>query len=304
MNTPKISIITPTYNRAYILNNAIDSVVSQTYPHWEYLIVDDGSTDNTSQLITKYKDHRIRYLKQTNAGHSSARNTGLNHATGEWIAYLDSDNELSPDYMSVVVSRLNRSKHTTYALPKAFKTLELYQKGQLVNLIEDSEEFPDNIITKDIFTRKFHCDGNGFIHHKKFIKLGVKWDENLNAMPDWDFCMQIITIDPQGFLYIPKILLNYHQRFGGDGIVSNTSYLTWVAEFEHIYRKHQHHTLMKGQTWYPERVKRYRQLANLEKRCQAPSPALKHFPQYSTLNQTSLRNYIQKFPSYDPYINQ
>ena len=87
-----ISIIIPTYNRARIIQQAIDSVLTQTYQDWELIIVDDGSTDDTEAVVKKNTDKRIRYIKYTpNQGANHARNVGMEAAKGEYFAFLDSD---------------------------------------------------------------------------------------------------------------------------------------------------------------------------------------------------------------------
>jgi glycosyltransferase involved in cell wall biosynthesis len=87
---PRVSVILPTYNRAWIIEEAVASVLSQTFPDFELIVVDDGSTDDTRARLERY-GRRIRYLYQGNQGVSAARNIGVQHATGELIALLDSD---------------------------------------------------------------------------------------------------------------------------------------------------------------------------------------------------------------------
>ena len=93
MKEPLVSVIIPTWNRVYCLANAIDSLVAQTYPNWEAIVVDDGSTDNTASLLAERygSDRRIRCVYQDNGGAAAARNYGLRLATGDYIAFLDSD---------------------------------------------------------------------------------------------------------------------------------------------------------------------------------------------------------------------
>ena len=86
-----ISVIIPTYNRAHLIEESVQSVLKQTYKNLEILIIDGGSTDNTKEVVERIKDSRIRYIHQDNAGPSAARNTGLKNAQGEFIAFLDSD---------------------------------------------------------------------------------------------------------------------------------------------------------------------------------------------------------------------
>jgi len=108
MNHDLVSIIVPTYNRAYCLPRTIDSVLAQTYTHFEILIIDDGSTDNTRELVAGMaaRDGRIRYLFQPNAGVSAARNCGLRAARGAYIALLDSDDVWKPWKLEVQLACL------------------------------------------------------------------------------------------------------------------------------------------------------------------------------------------------------
>lgn len=88
---PKVSVIIPTYNRAKDVQNAINSVLGQTFKDFEVVVVDDGSSDDTGKVLTEMYGDRIRYHFQTNQGLSGALNTGLQLAQGEWVAFLDSD---------------------------------------------------------------------------------------------------------------------------------------------------------------------------------------------------------------------
>jgi glycosyltransferase involved in cell wall biosynthesis len=91
-NTPTlISIVMPTYNRGYLIGETIESIRKQTYPHWELIIVDDGSDDNTAESIKAIPDQRIRYFEKTHLGMEKARNFGLSKAKGELIGFMDSD---------------------------------------------------------------------------------------------------------------------------------------------------------------------------------------------------------------------
>ncbi len=93
---PLISIIVPTYNRAHTIERAVESIIAQTYKHFEVIIVDDGSTDDTLHVLEKYhKDKSIRIIKHgKNRGVTAAINTGFNHISGEWFTVLGSDDEM------------------------------------------------------------------------------------------------------------------------------------------------------------------------------------------------------------------
>src|SRR5262249_26693584 len=92
---PLVSIIIPCYNQAHYLSDAIDSVRKQTYSHAEIIVVDDGSTDNTSNVAALYKD--VKYIKQRNQGLSAARNSGLQQSKGHVLVFLDADDRLLPN---------------------------------------------------------------------------------------------------------------------------------------------------------------------------------------------------------------
>jgi glycosyltransferase involved in cell wall biosynthesis len=94
-----ITVVLPTFNRAHLISLCVDSLLLQTYQNWELIIVDDGSEDETATVIKRYTDARIRYIYQENAERSAARNNGIEHAKGEWICFLDSDDEYQTNHL-------------------------------------------------------------------------------------------------------------------------------------------------------------------------------------------------------------
>ena len=95
---PSISVVIATYNRASLLPETLDAVLAQRFRDFELIVVDDGSTDETQQVLKPYGD-RVRYFYQENSGPSAARNLGVRHARGEWIAIQDSDDLFAPDHL-------------------------------------------------------------------------------------------------------------------------------------------------------------------------------------------------------------
>jgi glycosyltransferase involved in cell wall biosynthesis len=104
---PKVSVIIPTYNRARFVVKAIDSVLRQSFQDCEILVIDDGSTDDTREVLSVYSE-RIRYIYQKNSGVSSARNTGILQAKGEWISFLDSDDEWTENYLLTQMAQVSK----------------------------------------------------------------------------------------------------------------------------------------------------------------------------------------------------
>lgn len=106
MNAPVVTVITPTYNRAGLLGGAIETVLAQTSPDWEMIIINDGSKDETDAIVRPYRerDARIRYITQANAGVAAARNRALAEARGRYVAFLDDDDRWTPDKLEMQVA--------------------------------------------------------------------------------------------------------------------------------------------------------------------------------------------------------
>jgi glycosyltransferase involved in cell wall biosynthesis len=102
---PLVSVVIPTYNRCDFLNNAILSVLEQTYQNIEIIVVDDGSTDNTAMMLKKF-EKKIIYIKKKNGGLGSARNTGMKYSKGKYVALMDSDDSCDPNRISFQVTYL------------------------------------------------------------------------------------------------------------------------------------------------------------------------------------------------------
>lgn len=116
--TPTVSIILPTYNRASFLAQAFESIRSQSANDWELIVVDDGSTDDTRELVERFRAtaaHPVRYIHQENRGAYRARNTGLDAATGQYLAFFDSDDVWLPHHLADCVAALERNPDVDWA---------------------------------------------------------------------------------------------------------------------------------------------------------------------------------------------
>src|SRR5262249_38507394 len=105
-STVQFSVVVPLYNKARYISRCLDSIRAQTYPDFEIIVVNDGSTDGGESIVRGYGDARIRLVSQQNAGPGPARNRGIAEARGDWIAMLDSDDEWDPRYLELGVKLL------------------------------------------------------------------------------------------------------------------------------------------------------------------------------------------------------
>jgi glycosyltransferase involved in cell wall biosynthesis len=185
--TPLVSVILPTWNRAAVLERAIRSLLAQSYRHWECLLIDDGSIDDTTARLEPYlSDARFRYLQQAHRGVSAARNLGLEQARGEIIAYLDADNEWLPNYLAAVVSGLSDDP-----------TLQAVYAGQIVRQHEPKFAF----IRAQAFDytqlrRDNYIDLNVFAHRADLCKKYGGFDEQLIRLNDWDLILRYTEREP------------------------------------------------------------------------------------------------------------
>ncbi len=121
------SIVIPCYNREKFLTRSITSVLSQKFPIWKLIVVDDGSTDKTREVVSGFKDPRISYVYQENAERSAARNKGIGLAKAEWLCFLDSDDVLLPEHLDVLASFIENQKPS----PGLIATGLITQQGQV-----------------------------------------------------------------------------------------------------------------------------------------------------------------------------
>ena len=119
MNKPLVSVIVPTHNRGNFIRDTIESVLSQTYQNWELIIIDDGSTDNTQDIVKNFSSKKIKYIHLNHVGRSSARNHGLKLSKGEFIAYLDSDDVFLPTKLEKQVCLMVKNPQTAMVYTSA-----------------------------------------------------------------------------------------------------------------------------------------------------------------------------------------
>lgn len=198
-NTPKVSIIMPSYNRAAMISKAISSVLNQTYINWELIVVDDGSQDGTKDIINSYlNDNRIQYIEGEHKGVSFARNLGLSNISGDYVFYLDSDNTWNLCYLEVMVYSFLITNATV-----GYAGISLENENQEV-LGYRGESFNWN----DCVTSNY-IDLNAFAHHIDHYKQSGGFDTSLRRMVDWDVILRYTK--ENACFYAPFIGCNYFE---------------------------------------------------------------------------------------------
>ncbi len=208
-----ISVIIPTYNYARFLREAIDSALAQTYPPLEVIVVDDGSTDETPQVLAEYGG-RIRAVRQKNQGVAAARNTGVAAARGEYIAILDSDDLWKPGKLELQIARFEADPDLglVHCGAETFdhtgRTLEVLLNGTEGWVAEQMLRLDRHVV---------QGPGSGLLAPRRIVEEVGGFDVRLPPSDDWEICYRIAQRYRIGF--VPVALVRYRQH--GKGIHLN-----------------------------------------------------------------------------------
>ncbi len=208
--SPLVSVIIPTYNRAALLTETVESVLCQRYPSLEFIIVDDGSTDNTADVLARYGE-RIRYVYQPNAGRSNARNKGFQLSHGAYIAFLDSDDLLEPDSIQQRVEYLNRNQEVGFVYC-GFKTID--DHGIDIPLPVNFERHPPQC--GRIFSSLLHFDyipPVTMLIRRECHESAGGFEASMEPAEDYDWLLRLSRLFAAG--YIPQNLARYRIHAGG-----------------------------------------------------------------------------------------
>ncbi len=184
---PTVSVIIPTYNRCAYSQEAIDSVLAQTYTDYEIIVVDDGSTDDTGEVLRQRYGDRIRYAWQENGGQALARNHGVALARGELLAFLDSDDRYLPTYLAEQVKALQ--SHPEYGVV-ACGTYLIDAAGQPRGAMKLWEEMPTLDIEACVIKWPF-MPSVMLMHRRLYDEVGGQ-DPSLVPAEDWEFVLRLL----------------------------------------------------------------------------------------------------------------
>ena len=209
---PHVSVIIPTYNRGWILQEAIDSVLEQDFQDYELIVVDDGSVDNTPTILNAYKNE-ITVLSQANRGVSAARNSGIKSATGRLISFLDSDDLWLPRKLSTQVKFFNDHPQAVIT-----QTQEHWiRNGVRVNPKKRHHKFSGMIFERSL-ALCLVSPSAVMIKKSLFNTVGI-FDENLPACEDYDLWLRISCRYPVHLIETPLII----KRGGHDDQLSKAA---------------------------------------------------------------------------------
>ncbi len=197
---PTISIIIPCYNQELYIAECLDSVIAQTFSDFEAIVINDGSTDNSLQIIKEYleKDNRIKLVNQDNLGVVSSRNVGLHAAQGNYIYPLDGDDKIAPNCLEVLLKAMQSNKGDVI-----YSQVEYF--GSKTGL------FNRPLPTKNLMANT-NCVVSSALYKKADALKYGGYDINMNAgLEDWEFWCNFV-FDNKKFYRVPEVLFFYRQQ--------------------------------------------------------------------------------------------
>lgn len=234
MNTeqPLVSIIIPTYNRAHLIGETLDSVLAQTYPHWECIIVDDGSTDHTAEVVGAYlkKDPRFQYHHRPPdrpKGANACRNYGFELSKGEYFLFLDSDDILTNSCLENRIKLFLNNEYLDFVVSDTGQ----FKNGNFSNLSinKDPLEFNSLSYTMFFFSYKLPWTIMSVLWKKKILIM-FSFDESLQRFQDVDFHIQILYGQEFKFERLYEID-NYYRDSSGEKKEGNDYEVKLVQSF-------------------------------------------------------------------------
>lgn len=223
MKQEPVSIVLPTYNRAGIISKAIKSVLAQTYTDFELLIIDDGSTDHTEQVVASYNDKRICYYRMLeNGGQSKARNCGIQMAKYDYLAFEDSDDLWRPEKLE---AQMNAIKNTASDVGMVYHKFR-YDLGEGCSITLPDQNIPLENKRGDIYRQLLWDNLVGMptvLIKKECIKDVGGMDESLHCLEDYDFALRVAR--KYRAIFLDEIYVDANYSVSGVSGGDNSQYL-------------------------------------------------------------------------------
>ncbi len=195
---PLVSIIIPTFNRAHIIGETLDSVKNQSYKNWECIIIDDGSVDNSEEIISKFIESDTRFIRiprpaNTPKGAASCRNIGIEKSRGKYIQFLDSDDLISSNKLEVQVVVLENTIPNSIATCKWGGKKPKWSTPRVYQGLSSYKNFPTPLALYKEFANRFtYFPLHVFLIPKELILKSGKWNENLSVNDDGEFFTRLL----------------------------------------------------------------------------------------------------------------
>lgn len=209
--TPHFSIIIPTYNAANYIAQALDSVLAQTYPHWELIIVDDVSTDNTAEVVAPYlTNERIRYIVSPGFKQAAGpRNFGVTQAASfEWLCFMDADDAYEPEALQHYVDQITRYPESK-VFSGAFR--EMNAMGEIISPI-NLNAIIEKPTWENLLKAQCHHQAQTVVVHRSIHEDIGGFREDILYVEDWAYYIELFAHPKSNMRYFPKLVFTYRRN--------------------------------------------------------------------------------------------
>ncbi|MDF5732135.1 MAG: glycosyltransferase [Rhizonema sp. PD38] len=208
-NSPLISVIIPAYNAEGTILETIASVQQQTFSNFEIVVINDGSTDSTVELLNTVDDPRIKIFSYSNGGLPVARNRGISHATGEFLAFLDADDLWTPDKLEQQLAALQQHPNAGVAYSWIYF---MEEKGNSLSFHPSEPVFFEGNVYANLLVGDFIYNGSNTLIRKQAINSTGEFDPALKSCEDWDYWLRLAL--HWHFVVVPKHQIYYRRSTG------------------------------------------------------------------------------------------
>ncbi len=213
-NIPTVSVIVPTYNRSSLVVRAVQSVLDQTFGDFEILVVDDGSTDNTREVLSSSSDKRIRYVSQSNLGPAAARNKGYALSHGKYVHFLDSDDYFLPTNLAEKANILNDSCEIGWVFSDCYYRND--NRRTLWSTNGNIRKLRKSLIRRsfvfDLLLMCYFVNIDTVMIRRECIERIGGFDENLESFEDMDFYYRIASMYKTKFIDAPLVVISHQEE--------------------------------------------------------------------------------------------
>ncbi len=226
---PLVSVIVPTFNRSHLLGAAVNSVLEQTYPNIELIVIDDGSTDKTGQVVSSFGAD-VRYMYQQNRGPSAARNRGISISNGSYLIFLDDDDLLKPTMVERTVGLVENASGDVGAAHVDYEYFGANESQRLA-MPRKPRRGPETI---DRLVKANFIPINTALLRRKCVEAIGGFDDGLRGYEDWDFLLRA-ALAGYRFLFVPEqlALIRLHQgRLSSDSVAIARSAVRMISKLE------------------------------------------------------------------------
>lgn len=199
-----VSVVIPAYNVEKTITETIKSIQQQTFSDWEIIVINDGSTDRTVEVINSIEDPRMKIFSYENGGLPVARNRGIVHATGEFITFIDADDLWTPDKLELQLSALQQHPEAGVAYSW---TAFIDEKSNFLYAWEPV--FAEGNVYPQLLVRNFISSGSNILVRRQFIESAGEFDPSLKSVEDWDYYLRLAALCP--FALVPKYQILYRK---------------------------------------------------------------------------------------------